>query len=46
MAIDPVKVKAQAEANTEYINEIGASDGPPAPELLAVSEDIIALCNT
>jgi phosphoenolpyruvate carboxykinase (GTP) len=41
MAIDPAKVKAQAEANTAYIMQIGTSAGPPIPELLAVSDDII-----
>jgi phosphoenolpyruvate carboxykinase (GTP) len=45
IAIDPVKVKAQAEANTEYITKIGTSAGPPIPELLAVSDDIIARAN-
>jgi phosphoenolpyruvate carboxykinase (GTP) len=45
IAIDPVKVKAQAEANTEYITKIGTSAGPPLAELLAVSDDIIARAN-
>jgi phosphoenolpyruvate carboxykinase (GTP) len=45
IAIDPAKVKAQAEANTEYITKIGTSAGPPVPELLAVSDDIIARAN-
>ena len=41
MAIDPAKVKAQAEANTDYLkNTIGHA----SPELLAVSDDIIARC--
>jgi phosphoenolpyruvate carboxykinase (GTP) len=44
IAIDPVKVKAQAEANTEYLNTIGTSTGPAVPELLAISNDIIARC--
>jgi phosphoenolpyruvate carboxykinase (GTP) len=42
IAIDPAKVKAQAEANTAYITQIGTSAGGPVPELLAVSDDIIA----
>jgi phosphoenolpyruvate carboxykinase (GTP) len=45
MAIDSMKVKAQAEANTDYITKIGTSAGPAIPELLAISEDIIARCN-
>jgi phosphoenolpyruvate carboxykinase (GTP) len=41
MAVDPAKVKAQAEANTEFLTEkIGHAD----PALLAVSEDIIKRC--
>jgi phosphoenolpyruvate carboxykinase (GTP) len=46
IVIDPAKVKAQAEANTEYITKIGTSAGPPIPQLLAVSDDIIARANT
>jgi phosphoenolpyruvate carboxykinase (GTP) len=41
MLIEKEKVKAQAEANTDYLkNTIGHA----APELLAVSEDIIKRC--
>jgi phosphoenolpyruvate carboxykinase (GTP) len=44
MEQDPVKVKNQAIANNEYIQSIGTSAGPPIPELLAVSDEIIARC--
>jgi phosphoenolpyruvate carboxykinase (GTP) len=56
IAIDLVKIKikikvkaqaqaqAQAETNTECLNTIGKSTGPTEPELLAVSNDIIARC--
>lgn len=41
MAIDPAKVKAQAEDNTQFLTEkIGHAD----ERLLAVSKDIIARC--
>ena len=41
MAVDPAKVKAQAEANTEFLKDkIGHAD----EALLAVSEDIIKRC--
>ena len=41
MAIDPNRVKELAEANTDYLkNTIGHA----SPELLAVSDDIIARC--
>jgi phosphoenolpyruvate carboxykinase (GTP) len=41
MAIDPAKVKAQVEANNDYlINKIGHT----SPELLAVSDEILAKC--
>jgi phosphoenolpyruvate carboxykinase (GTP) len=41
MAIDPAKVKAQVEANDDYlINKIGHT----SPELLAISQEILAKC--
>jgi phosphoenolpyruvate carboxykinase (GTP) len=41
MAIDPAKVKAQVEANNDYlINKIGHT----APELLAASDEILTRC--
>jgi phosphoenolpyruvate carboxykinase (GTP) len=41
MAIDPVKVKAQVEANNDYlVNKIGHT----SPDLLAVSDDILKRC--
>ncbi|MCD8283974.1 MAG: phosphoenolpyruvate carboxykinase (GTP) [Opitutae bacterium] len=41
MAIDPAKVSAQADANTDYLtNTIGRL----SPEMVAVSEDIKARC--
>ena len=41
MAIDPAKVKGQAEANTEYLTK---TIGHAAPELLAVSDEILSKC--
>jgi phosphoenolpyruvate carboxykinase (GTP) len=41
MLIDPAKVKAQVEANNDYLtNKIGHT----SPELLAVSDEILKLC--
>jgi GTP-dependent phosphoenolpyruvate carboxykinase len=45
MTIDPIKVKSQAEANREYILNIGTSTGSAVHELIVICDDIIARCN-